>query len=256
MQFLEGEWLYLIEDAQWNLKLGFSANLYRRLYTYSQTRTPPIGTKFAMAEPKCWVLGVRPGTRQEEGEFHRAHADEAILGGEWYSFKSRAAALLLLQNWQEPPMQPRIIWSGEGPHYALVHRKTTSDLASLLSRSRLSKRGAAIVLHPCPHCGKKYGARELRAHQYSCPSRTGKRYRPAPMADGAFETCVLSPAEGTRGFHRTAYHCPKCGVCLCIRHRGEHNRLAHPRELASRPKPGSKGKPSHNPAGRPKKVKQ
>jgi hypothetical protein len=49
----------------------------------------------------------------------------------------------------------------------------------------------------------------------------------------------------------TPYTCPKCGLVPDP----AELRKALNRELASRPKPGYKGKPSHNPAGRPKKVK-
>jgi hypothetical protein len=223
---IEGNWLYLLEDEECNLKLGFSADICKRLYAYRDTKAQR-GFRTFTPNGKFWTLGVRPGTRSEETEFHKAHADERILGTEWYTFHSRAAALLLLQNWQSA-CNGMVLADTEGPHYRLVHNKTTSDLASLLSRSRINKRGAAIVLHECPHCSKKYGARELRQHRYVCNMRPGNKPRAVNhWPSGEFGPCVHSLGTEISGFHATSYRCPICNACVCQRHKGTHNKAFH-----------------------------
>jgi hypothetical protein len=173
MRLIEGDWVYLIEDSGWNLKIGSSNNLYRRLYQYRDTARYHV----KMIQPPCWVLGVRPAKRQEELEFHKAHRNEA-MHSEWYPFKSRAGALLLLQEWQEPPMKNRVIWWGEGPHYQMIHNRTPSETAMLLSMARKEQKGPDIVLYPCDYCGVKYSARRVRQHKAICKLRPAKLPRP------------------------------------------------------------------------------
>lgn len=34
-----------------------------------------------------------------------------------------------------------------------------------------NKQGRKKILRPCPHCGKEYGAHELRTHKPVCPNK-------------------------------------------------------------------------------------
>jgi len=160
-------WLYLIEDSQGNLKIGFSANWRQRIYDYRNTVPGQSMPKSPAMDGVFWYLGIMPGTSEEERSFHAEHRPEAICT-EWYPPNSRAWCRLLLMPWGEPDKTEPVRWWGEGPLYAMVHRKSLSQIASLLSRSRKSKRGTAKVLRPCPKCKGQFGALELRKHIPKC----------------------------------------------------------------------------------------
>jgi len=51
-----------------------------------------------------------------------------------------------------------------------VSRRQIREAARLLA-ARRKRAGRKKVLRPCPTCGQKFGAREMREHLPSCPSR-------------------------------------------------------------------------------------
>lgn len=170
--------IYCIEHVAGYIKIGFSTNPFQRavsLLSSPESRWPPCG------RDEIKLVGLLPGTLQQELAIHKTFQNYSVNGGEWYPKSSPPSEWFFSQdfvpyNGEQPFYAPRTEKDWEGPKDPQISIQQALSVAAVsqLAKALAEKREPAqrkggrkptCLCGTCRKCKKRLSVQQTRQKQ-------------------------------------------------------------------------------------------